>query len=142
MKAHTIATWGARLILAIVFLLNVSCALAFVARPEAYAPSFEVGGVAGVTLVRGIGILFLMWNATYPLAIWHPWHYRRLVLIIVVQQAIGVAGETWMLLGLPPGHEVLAASGWRFVAFDAAGLLAMLVASTAMLVTRRVEQHR
>ena len=124
--------WLARLALAVVFCLNVSCALAFVARPEAYAPGFEVSGVPGEALVRGIGFLFLMWNVTYPLAIWRPYRYRWLFLIIVVQQAIGLAGETWMLLTLPPAHAALAATGYRFVAFDGGGFVAMLVTFTLM----------
>ena len=48
-------------------------------------------------------------------------------MIVLVQQAIGLAGETWMLLALPPGHDALAATGWRFVAFDGGGLVAMAV---------------
>ncbi|MFQ6100218.1 MAG: hypothetical protein ACE5OS_03135 [Anaerolineae bacterium] len=126
MNTHRATLWLARLALAVVFCINVSCALAFVARPGAYAPGFEVGGVAGQVLVRGMGILFLMWNVTYPLAIWNPSRYRWLFLIVIVQQAIGLAGETWMLLTLPPGHATLATTGWRFIAFDGGGFVAML----------------
>jgi hypothetical protein len=124
--------WLARLALAVVFFFNVSCALVFIARPEVYAPGFEVSGVAGEALVRGMGVLFLMWNVTYPLTIWHPWRYRWLFLIVIVQQAIGLAGETWMLLTLPPGHTALTATGYRFVAFDGGGFMAMLVTSALM----------
>ncbi|MDY6875535.1 MAG: hypothetical protein SWK90_04945 [Chloroflexota bacterium] len=132
MNHHCATLWLARLTLVIVFFFNVSCALVFVARPEAYAPGFEVSGVAGKALVRGMGILFLMWNVTYPLAIWHPWRYRWLFLIIIVQQAIGLTGETWMLLTLPPGHTALAATGQRFIAFDGGGLAAMLITLVLM----------
>ncbi len=135
MNYRRAALWLARLALTLVFFFNVSCALAFVARPFAYAPGFEVSGVAGEALVRGIGILFLMWNVTYPLAIWDPWRYRWLFLIVVVQQAIGLTGETWMLLTLPPGHPSLAATGWRFVAFDGGGLVAMLLTFALMLLS-------
>ncbi len=124
--------WLARLALIVVFSFNVSCALAFVARPAAYAPGFEVSGTVGEVLIRGIGILFLMWNVTYPLAIRGPWRYRWLFLIIIVQQAIGLTGETWMLLTLPPGHAPLAATGWNFVAFDGGGLVAMLLTFALM----------
>ena len=135
MNHHRTALWLARLALAVVFFFNVSCALAFVVRPAAYAPGFEVSGVVGDVIVRGIGILFLMWNVTYPLAIWDPWHYRWLFPIVVIQQAIGVTGETWMLLTLPPGHATLATTGWRFVAFDSGGLVAMLVTYALMQLT-------
>jgi len=133
---HT-TLWLARLVLVVIFLFNVTCALAFVARPAAYTGGFEVSGVAGEVLVRGIGILFLMWNVTYPLVIWHPWRYRRLFVIVILQQAIGLAGETWMLRTLPPGHAALATTGCRFVAFDGGGLVAMLVTFALMVVHRR-----
>jgi len=132
MNRHCATLWLARVTLAAVFCFNVSCGLAFIAQPAAYAPGFEVSGIAGETLVRGLGILFLMWNTTYPLAIWNPRRYRWLFLIIVVQQAIGTAGETWMLLTLPPGHTALATTGARFIAFDGGGLLAMLTTFTLM----------
>jgi hypothetical protein len=127
MEQRRLTLWLARLALSAVFFFNVTCALAFLFRPSAYMHGFEVGGVAGETLVRGIGILFLMWNTTYPLAIRHPWRYRWAFAVILVQQAIGLAGETWMLLALPPGHDALTATGWRFVAFDGGGLVAMAV---------------
>ena len=140
MEHRCVALWPARLALAVVFCFNVSCALAFVARPAAYAPGFEVSGVPGEALVRGIGILFLMWNVTYPLTIWHPRRYRWLFLIIIVQQAIGLGGETWMLLTLPPGHAALAATGYRFIAFDGGGFVAMLVTFVLMYggMSRRI----
>ena len=137
MNAHRVTLWLARLALAVVFCFNISCALAFVARPAAYAPGFEVSGVAGEALVRGMGILFLMWNVTYPLAMWHPYRYRWLFLIVVVQQAIGLAGETWMLLTVPPGHPALVATGFRFVAFDGGGFVALLVTFTLTWLTGR-----
>jgi len=127
----------ARLALAVVFFFNVSCALAFIARPEAYTPGFEVSGVPGETLVRGMGILFLMWNVTYPLAIWNPWRYRWLFLIVILQQAIGLAGETWMLLTLPPGHTTLLTTGCRFIAFDGGGFIALLVTFALMWIAWR-----
>lgn len=136
MTYHRPMLWLTRIVLGVVFFFNVSCALAFVAKPQVYAPSFEVSGVPGKVLVRGIGVLFLMWNVTYPLAIWHPGRYRWLFLIIIVQQAIGVIGEGWMLLALPPGHAALAATGRRFVVFDGGGLVAMLIAFILMHLAR------
>ena len=135
MDRRRAALWFARLTLAVVFFFNVSCAIAFIGRPEAYAPSFEVSGTAGAALIRAIGLLFLMWNVTYPLATWNPWGYRWLFAIILLQQTIGVAGETWMLLALPPGHEDLAESGLRFIAFDAGGLVAMGVAFALLQIS-------
>jgi len=124
-RRHRLSLWLARLVVGIVFLFNVTCALAFVTQPDRYAPGFEVSGVPGRVLVRGIGILFLMWNATYPPVLVRPDRHRTLFAVILAQQAIGLAGETWMWATLPTGHAALWATGLRFIAFDAAGLVGM-----------------
>ena len=124
-RRHRWSLWPARLVIGTVFLFNVTCALAFVAWPDRYAPGFEVSGVPGRVLVRGIGILFLMWNATYPPVLVRPDRHRTLFAVMLAQQAIGVAGETWMWVTLPPGHAALWTTGLRFIAFDAAGLVGM-----------------
>ena len=119
--------WLARIIVGAVFLMNVSCALAFILQPELYSPGFEVAGVPGRIYVQGLGILFLMWNATYPLVIFHPIRYRTLFVVVLVQQAIGFAGETCLWLTLPAGHSPLRGTGLRFMIFDGIGLIAMAV---------------
>jgi len=124
-RRHRLSLWLARLVVGIVFLFNVTCALAFVTQPDRYAPGFEVSGVPGRVLVRGIGILFLMWNATYPPVLVRPDRQRTLFAVILAQQAIGLAGETWMWATLPAGHAALWATGLRFIIFDAAGLVGM-----------------
>jgi hypothetical protein len=128
MKDSRLANWFARIVLGVVLGLNLTCALAFVLRPGEYAPGFELAGAAGDMAVRGFGILFLMWNATYPLVILYPVRQRALFAVVLVQQAIGLAGETWLLAGLPAGHTALRDTGLRFIAFDASGLLLMLAA--------------
>jgi hypothetical protein len=124
-RRHQLVLWLARLVVGTVFFFNVTCALAFVTQPDRYAPGFEVSGVPGRTLVRGIGILFLMWNATYPPVLFRPAQHRTLFAVVLIQQAIGLAGETWMWATLPAGHPALAATGLRFMAFDGAGLVGM-----------------
>ena len=118
----------ARIAVAIVFVLNVQCALQFVFWPASFAGAYELSGVAGEAAVRGLGVAFLMWNATYPAVIASPRRFRALYVVVLVQQAIGLVGESAILLGLPAGHDVLAASILRFIAFDAAGLIAMAAA--------------
>jgi hypothetical protein len=137
MDCRRFSLWLARFALAIVFFFNVTCALAFIARPEVYMHGFEVSDVPGKVTMQGIGILFLMWNVTYPLAIWHPWNYRWLFVIVIVQQVIGLIGETWMLLTLPSGHTSLATTGARFVAFDGGGLAAMVITLALMTYHHR-----
>jgi hypothetical protein len=118
--------WLARIIVGVVFLVNLSAALAFILQPERYVTGFEVTGVPGRVIVQGIGILFLMWNATYPVVILQPLRHLTVFTIILVQQAIGVVGETWIWFTLPSGHEALRQTGLRFILFDGGGLIAML----------------
>ena len=95
--SHNVPAIAARIAVAIVFALNVQCALQFVLWPDAFAGAYELSGVAGEAAV----------------------------------------GETAILLGLPAGHEVLAASILRFIAFDAGGLVLMAAAFAWMLIRGR-----
>ena len=121
------AAWLARAAFLLVFAINVQCAASFVLWPDAYAPSFEVAGVPGAAAVQGLGIAFLMWNATF----------RAVAVIVLVQQAIGLAGESWLRFGLPAGHAALSASIERFILFDAAGLVLMAAAFGWLLWVKR-----
>lgn len=131
------AAWLVRLAFALVFVINVQCAVSFVLWPDAYAASFEVAGVPGAAAVQGLGIAFLMWNATYPAVIASPLRFRAVAVIVLVQQAIGLVGESWLRLGLPAGHAALSASIERFVLFDAAGLVLMAAAFGWLLWVER-----
>ncbi|MBC7257654.1 MAG: hypothetical protein H5T65_00220 [Chloroflexi bacterium] len=123
--------WAARVAVAVVCAWNLSAAFPFTLAPARYAPAFEVIGAGGEALVRGMGILFLMWQVPFLPVIRHPRRHRACFRVILAMQAIGLAGETWMLATLVPGHEALRATGMRFVAFDAAGL-ALLAAAYAL----------
>ena len=118
----------ARVALSVVLIANLSAALPFVLRPADYAAGFELSGVPGEVAVRGLGILFLMWAVPFFPAIIHPARYRIAFTCVLAMQVIGLAGELLMLMGLPAGHAALRATGLRFVAFDGAGLLLLLVA--------------
>ena len=52
-----------------------------------------------------------------------------------MQQAIGLVGETAILLGLQSGHEMLYASILRFIVFDGIGLLLMSISFVILLVS-------
>ena len=117
--------WTARAAVLAVFCLNVQCALQFVLWPGRFAGAYELSGAAGEAAVRGLGVAFLMWNATYPPVIAAPSRHRALYLVVLAQQAIGLLGETLILLGLPEGHGILAASLLRFILFDGGGLVLM-----------------
>ena len=79
-------------------------------------------------MVQSFGILFLMWNATYPPVIWDPVRHRTLFAIVLAQQLIGVVGEIALWTALPAGHDTLLDTGLRFLRFDAAGLAIMAAA--------------
>ncbi len=124
--------WAARLLIAAVVAWNLECALAFLRQPQAFAPAFELSGVPGAAAVRGVAVLFLMWNVPYLVALWHPRRHRLSLGEAIVMQAVGLLGESWILAQLPEGHAVLRASLLRFIVFDAAGLL--LLAAAGLLV--------
>ena len=122
-----------RALVALVFIVNVQCALQFVLWPGAYTAAYQVEGASAEVMVRTVGVCFLMWNATYPPVIARPARYRVLFGVVLAQQLIGLVGESLLLAGLQPGLEVLAGSIARFVAFDAAGLVLL---AAAFLITR------
>jgi hypothetical protein len=124
-KSQALASWLARAAVGFVFAGNLACAVSFILQPDDYAASFELTGISGKTVVQGFGILFLMWNATYPPVLFRPSAQRTLFAVILIQQLIGVVGETWLWLELPAGHPALQATGQRFILFDGLGLLLM-----------------
>jgi len=135
MDASRLIEWIARIAVGVVLIVNVQCALGFVVDPGAYAAAYERAGVPGEVAVRGLGVAFLMWNVTYPLVIWRPQAHRTLFGVVLVQQLVGLVGESAIALMLPAGHAVLADGIGRFIAFDAFGLVLMGIAF-ALLVWR------
>ncbi|MCR4672796.1 MAG: hypothetical protein K5637_06140 [Lachnospiraceae bacterium] len=128
--------WTARLVFLAVFIMNVMCAVQFIADPAGHAGAYELSGTAGEAAIRGIGVAFLMWNATYPAFIVSPRRFKALGAVILSQQAVGLAGETYILRSLPEGHEVLSASILRFIVFDGAGLAVMLAGYIILLIKK------
>jgi hypothetical protein len=129
--------WLARTALAVVLVLNLSAALPYLIQPARYLPGFELEGAVGEALVRGLGVLFLMWNATYPPVIAAPDRHKTLFAVVLAQQLIGIVGEVWIAVTLPAGHAALRATGLRFLLFDGAGLAAMTTAFILLHARRR-----
>jgi hypothetical protein len=77
----------------------------------------------GETAVRGVGVLFAMWNLPYLVALWHPRRYRLALQLALAMQVLGVVGESLIYLTVPADYAVLRASLFRFIAFDAVGAL-------------------
>lgn len=129
--------WFARITVFLVFVINVQCALSFLIFPELYVGAYELTGLSGKVALQGIAVAFLMWNATYPLVIIQPLKYRTLYGVVLIQQFIGLVGESAILLGIPEGHAALSASILRFIAFDGAGLILMGVAFVILFIQKR-----
>lgn len=121
--------WLGRLLIASVLIWNVQCALAFLISPVAHVANFELSGAVGAAMVRGMGVLFLMWNVPYAVALWHPVRYRVALYETLAMQSIGLIGESLILMTLPAVHLVARASIIRFIVFDAAGLVLLLAAA-------------
>ena len=127
-KYRILARLLARILIGMVFLFNMQCAVVFLVTPGSYARAFELPGEIGEAMIRGLGVLFLMWNVPYGVALWDPVRHRLALWEALVMQAIGVIGESIIYMTLSPGHAITRASLSRFIVFDAIGLLALGVA--------------
>jgi hypothetical protein len=136
---HKRRLWLGRFFIAVVVFLNLQAAVAFVLHPGDYASGFEISGVAGNAMVQGMGLLFVMWNIPYIVALLHPVRYRISLIEAICMQTIGVAGETSLKLLLPASHTILIASVNRFILFDAADLFFLLLAWT---ITRKINLQK
>ncbi len=135
MDKHNLRTWLGRVLIGIVLFFNVQCALAFLVAPESFAPGFELSGAVGAGMVRGMGILFLMWNVPYALAFIHPRRWRVSLYEALAMQAIGFLSETLLLLTFPPGHSLIQTTVGRFIAFDGSGLVFLALAAWLVRTT-------
>jgi hypothetical protein len=120
--------WIARFLIALVTAWNLQTALAFIFWPERFIPGFELSGIPGAAAVRGTGILFVMWNIPYLVALWHPHKYRLALGMALTMQSIGLVGESLILVTLPQGYALLRTSINRFIIFDASGLILLALA--------------
>lgn len=120
--------WAARILIGLVLFFNVQCALLFLVSPENFAPGFELQGAVGAGMVRALGILFLMWNVPYVVAVAQPVRWRISLYEAVAMQAIGLVGESLLLATFPAGHAAIRESVSRFIVFDGSGLLLLVLA--------------
>lgn len=118
----------ARLAIAPVLIWNVQCAISFLLWPDRFTAEFELSGPPGEAAIRGIGLLFLMWNIPYTVALIHPMRYRISLYEATAMQGIGLLGESLILMSLSPVHRILQSSLSRFIVFDGAGLVLLLLA--------------
>jgi len=128
----------ASLLIGLVLLWNLQAALIFVINPFPYITSFQLEGNSGRIMVQGLGVLFLMWNVPYFFACWNPLRYRISLIEANLMQLIGLIGETLLRTSLPPNEVTLRATASRFILFDGAGLLLLLI---ALWITRSLKSH-
>jgi len=124
----TVIGWNlaARFLIATVIGWNLQVAYIFLFSPENFISSFELSGLPGEAAVRGMAVLFVMWNVPYLVALWHPRRYRVSLYEAIAMQTIGLLGESFILSTLGAGHALLHISITRFITFDAAGLVLLL----------------
>ena len=120
--------WTSRLLIAIVAAWNIQAAVVFIATPGSFVHAYELAGVAGEAAVRGVGVLFLMWNVPYLFAVLHPVRYQLGLVFALWMQAVGLLGESYIFFTLPMGHEILQSSILRFILFDGTGIVLLFFA--------------
>lgn len=121
--------WAAQLLIGAVLTSNLYCAIMFIWQPGNYSPAFELSGPSGEAAVRGMGVLFLMWNVPYAVAFTNPSKNRLAVWEAIIMQTIGLVGESLILAGLPNEFGTAQRSILRFIYFDLAGLVCLILAA-------------
>ena len=119
---------AARILIALVLGWNLQCAAVFIISPQAYMGGFGLEGAAGAQMVRAMGLLFVMWNVPYAFALADPLRNRVSLIEALLMQAIGLAGETLILLLGGPYPALIQATITRFMLFDGVGLVLLAVA--------------
>ena len=126
-----------RCLIGLVTLFNLDAAFAFLFTPYDYSGGFELTGTPGDAVIQGMGLLFLMWNIPYLVALVNPVRYKISLIEAVVMQAIGVIGETILLLTLKGEHPLIQASVLRFILFDGGGLIVLGAALFLVLLRQK-----
>ncbi|CAG1008056.1 hypothetical protein ANAEL_03618 [Anaerolineales bacterium] len=119
--------WISRLLIGLVTAWNLQAAFAFIFSPDGFVRAYELSGVPGEAAIRGVGVLFLMWNMPYLFALANPVRYRLALTLSLLMQLTGLIGETFIYFTLPAGHDLLGNSILRFIAFDGVGLILLTI---------------
>lgn len=131
----------ARLLLALVLISNLYAALGFLFNPQSFTAAYELSGAPGEAAVAGIGLLFLMWQVPYIVALINPLKHKLSLLEALLMQALAVIGETFIRMRIPLVHSNLREAITRFILFDLAGLALLLLAWLIIFrLDRRIER--
>ncbi len=123
-----------RILILIVMIWNFQAAVCLLINAPVYLPAFELSGQPGVVAIRGVGVLFLMWQVPYLFAFISPQKNRTALVESLLMQFIGLIGETLLWISLSEIHYQLRSSMMRFIVFDGVGFL--LLGCALNLVSR------
>lgn len=124
----------ASILIGIVFIINIQAGIDFYFNPEKYTAAYELSGIPGEISVSGVGLLFIMWNVPYAFALWNPVKNAISLVQATIMQALGVIGETALLCRFSAqDFPFLARSIKRFIYFDGAGLILLILAGYLIL---------
>jgi len=126
-----------RTLIGIVLFFNLTCALQFLVFPQTYLGSFGLLKENGTAVIRGYGILFIMWNVPYLFAFINPIRFIISLYEAIIMQSIGILGEGWIMNSLPQHVEQTKNTVSRFLYFDVFGLLALI---SAMIIIKNIKQ--
>ena len=118
----------ARILILLVFASNMYCAISFFLEPATHVAAYQLSGEGAEAAIMGLGVAFAMWNATYLPILVFPYRFKVLFAVVIFQQIIGIAGETWIYQSLGLSQALLASSIMRFIIFDAVGLVLLVIA--------------
>ena len=133
--------WLGRVLIGTVLFINVQCALLFLLQPRVYVPGFGLEGGMGIVYVRGIGLLFLMWNVPYFRCSVGPNEESSFVV-----RGDRHADDRFGGRNAAAAEFTSRASGAsqhsvrRFILFDAVGLVLLLLAVWVTRVTNECEK--
>ena len=128
MPKASLRPWIARLLIGFVTAWNLQAAFVFIFAPSGFVRAYELSGIPGEAAIRGFGVLFLMWNVPYLFALKDPIRYQLALTFAVLMQFIGLIGETYILSTMTVEHTLLKTSILRFISFDGAGLILLVIA--------------
>ena len=120
--------WLVRFLIGIVLAWNVQAGIVFILSPASFVHAYGLSGIPGEATVRGFGVLFMMWNVPYLYAAIDPVRFRLGLVFALWMQSIGLLGESYIYFTLPLAEYVLRSSILRFILFDGAGLVILLLA--------------
>lgn len=121
----------------IVLAWNLEAAISFMVAPVPYLAAFELNGLPGEIAVTGTGLLFLMWQVPYFLAVVSPVRFRVSLIEALVMQTIGLVGESILLTRITSDHAMLRSSITRFILFDGIGVVLLGVALVCLRTGKR-----